>query len=115
MREDGEAGLGLVVFLCAVGLVVLVALGWALSYNGWKMDAFFMPREEAVRHETVDCSQAHGDGLARTMREHMVEYQQGDAATKAIEADSLRSDYNGYTCPTYPLPADITTFVRSLQ
>jgi hypothetical protein len=103
------------VFGSIVFILGMLALGWLFAVNDLQMSRYFTPRQEAVRHETVDCSQAHGDGLARTMREHMVEYQQGDAATKAIEANSLRDDYNGYTCPTYPLPADIVNFVRNLQ
>lgn len=93
-----------------LGIIVLLLVIFGLNYAGYLGDKFFLPRQEAIRHATFDCSQEHGDSVVRELRQYQDQYTKQDAAGRKIIADRYAQEYNSYNCDAYPLPSDIVQF-----
>lgn len=101
------------VFYWVLGIIAVLLVIFGLNYYGYLADAFFMPRQEAVRHATFECSDAHVDGLVRDLRAIRDQYNRADDAGKAGLADTFRHEANGFTCGE--LPFDLQSFSNSLR
>jgi len=100
--------------LCWIfGLLLLVALMWLFAGNGLAMQAYFAPRQEAIRRTTFEQSKAYRDGMAQELRGMQFAYVQADDAHKAAIADLIRHRVAGF--PRDALPSDLSTFIDTLQ
>lgn len=112
VKEDASA-VGTVVIWGVVIVVVIAVLAFAANLAGYGIDSFFMPKQEALRHKTFECSDAHVDGLVRDLRNIRDQYNRADDAGKAALADTFRHEANGFTCGD--LPFDLQSFSSSLR
>jgi hypothetical protein len=97
--------------ILAVVLVVVLATGG--RYIGWKSNQYFAPREEQVRRDTFEQSQAYNEGMRRDLEEIKDQYlATNDPASKA----ALRATFI-HRAEGYPnqLPADLQSFYDSLK
>jgi hypothetical protein len=102
-----------VVAVCVGSVIALCLLAFGLNYAGLLGDRFFQPREEQLRHQTFECSDAHVDGLVRDLRSIRDQYNRADDAGKAALSDTFRHEANGFTCGD--LPYDLQSFSSSLK
>jgi hypothetical protein len=113
--KEEASEVGKVVIWGLIIVAVLTVFGFALNYGGYLNFKFFAPKIEAVRHNTYECGQSHVDGLAREVRQYMDQYRSADPGSRAVLADRIKQEVDGYTCNDVALPADVTNFRQSLN
>ena len=101
-------------FGIAVGvLIVLMALGWVLAYNGYAQFAFFAPRIQQVQTDTFHAGQAYTDGMATDLADLQIKYMSATdpAAKEAIRA-IIKQRFASYD--RSKLSPELQTFYNSL-
>jgi len=102
------------VFVGVVSTLILVGgIGFGLNYVGYANFAFFAPRMEAVRRETVVQSRAYSEGQTREMYRLKLQYQQATT-------DDQRATIRGFAAHEAEafdrtrLPAELQVFLIQL-
>lgn len=114
--KEEASEVGKVVIWGLIIIAIISVLGFAANSAGYLQFKFFAPKIEAVRHETYECGQSHGDGLAREVRQYMDQYRSApDDGSRAILASRIKQEVDGYTCNDVALPADVINFRQSLN
>jgi hypothetical protein len=98
--------------VCAVALIGAAAFG--LNYAGYLGTAFFAPKYEAVRRDTMIQSRAYSEASAREMYRFRREYQAAatDEQRAAVRAFALH-EADGMDRSL--LPADLQAFIATLD
>lgn len=64
------------IFIAIIAIVVVVALGWAITGNDLMLQKFFAPKYEQVRRETFEQSKAYRQGAVQELESMMFQYVQ---------------------------------------
>lgn len=95
-----------------LGLLAVIALGWALSANDLALSRVFAPAQEQVRREVFEQSKAYRDGVVQELRSMQFAYIKADPAHKAGLASMIRHKVAGV--PADAIPADLQQFIQEL-
>ena len=102
MKEIFGAFLGLVAF----GLIVI-----AVSFGGYYSYAYFAPKYEAVRRDTMIESRAYSEATLRELYNYKTQYEATqDPSAKATIAAAARHDFEIF--PQDRLPADLAAWMQ---
>ena len=94
-------------------IVMFIAVIFGLSYFSFSMDRFFAPKQEALRRQVFEQSQAYNAGMLRDLENIQMEYQIATPAGKAaLRAISIHR-FEAY--PEDQLPADLHNFYNQLK
>ena len=100
-------------FAGVCGLAALVAVGFGLNYAGYASFAFFAPRYEGVRRDTMIQSRAYSEGMTREMYRLKIQYFQAksDAERETIAA---MAKHEGAALDRSRLPLDLQSFLTQI-
>ena len=77
-------------FKYALSVVAVLAAIFALAYYSLSLDRFFMPRQEALRHDVYKQSQSYNDGMVRDLENIQMQYTEATPEAKvALRAVAL--------------------------
>lgn len=101
-------------FAIVFAAVLLAAIGFGLRFLAYSNNAFFAPRNEAIRRDVMIESRAYSEATIREMYNFQRQYLAAgsDAEKNAIKA-AARHAAAGYDINR--LPADLQGFVRPIQ
>lgn len=112
MSERESTGASVLVGV-TIGVVVLIAAGFALNAARYLNAKIFAPRMEQVRRETFTRSQEYNEGMVRRLYDERRQYLSApDAGSKTILRETFLHDAEGYP---NPLPADLQSFKSTLE
>jgi len=96
--------------LCIVGIVVAVFGG---NYLAFQNDAFFMPKREALRRDTMIESRAYQEATYRELANYRLQYTQAktDDERKAIKG---MAQHSADALDKSRLPIDLQVWLKSL-
>jgi hypothetical protein len=97
----------------ALGLIILLTLGWILAGNNLAMMKVFAPATEQVRRETFENSKAYRDGVVQELRSMQRDYILLDDEKKKVGlANVIRHKLAGF--PEDAIPYDLQLFIKEL-
>jgi hypothetical protein len=95
------------------GIVVLLVVIFGLNYYGYMTNVFFMPRQEALRRETMIQSRAYNEATIRDLNRLRLQYTQAKSEDeKGALVALIRSDTQAGDIAN--LPDDLQTFLRTI-
>ena len=94
-------------------IVAVVALVFGLNYAGYRSDAFFAPRYESLRRDTMIQSRAYSEASTRELYRLKLQYLQAksDDERSTIRAFAL---HESAAFDRDRLPLDLQSFVAQL-
>ena len=99
--------------LSVLALIGIFVLGWLAVGNGFLLNKFFAPKQEAVRRQVFEQSKAYNQGMVQEIQNMQFEYIKAAPEHKAALASIIlhrAADYD-----VNRMPADLRQFVQDLK
>jgi hypothetical protein len=101
------------VIIFLIGIVVLAAAIFGLSFGSYQLYKYFAPKYAAVDREVFKESPSYNDGMIRDLENLMMEYRKADASHKeALKAVIL---HRFSIFPEEKMPPHIYAFYQLLK
>lgn len=102
-------------FLALIGVVAVVLLvPFGLAYYGYLGTAFFAPRYEAIRRDTMIESRYYTEATIRRLRDIKIQYDSAPLDSDARRTLANAAKHEAAIFPQDRLPVDLRAWLASL-
>lgn len=97
-----------------VGVIILIAIAFALELGGLEWNRFFAPKHEAVRREVFKETRSYNEAKLQDLAKYRLQYLEADnEASKLAIVSTIKHMFAEYD--RSKLPTELSTFLYQVR